>query len=383
MEDEEDDDAAASVEFAQQIDFLMAMYSPEELVCVKNGMNVELELEIKLERIMVVLRCVAGKGFPATASPQFEVVRSRGIVDEEEEALLRRITEEVAANKRDTGQFNLVGPLLTASEVLREQNDRGGACCVCLMPISLEDSQFKANCWHIFHEACFLAWWHQVEAKRRKEGGEFSRVTRSRDQELSAISARVQERQDIVDSQMRNIENLKVEKKRLKEFLETWADESGDAENPEQLTASQARRRIKMICETIANSKEEILNARSKLKKLQDEKDALKQEIEQQNLEDCKVGIFCPMCQNLIAFEEFQHIIANVNLDGAWLPPEWTCATSVSQSKVALDLPSEVIARLESERAKRKQLFKEQLERGAIIEREASSVSSNFDGART
>ncbi len=102
--------------------------------------------------------------------PSAEIVRARGLVDEEERELSSSLHARAAES---AGDCCLIALLQEAVELLTDLNS-GGACPVCREPLfeppgGASDGScgrrsphgvYLSGCYHSFHKACLGQWWH-------------------------------------------------------------------------------------------------------------------------------------------------------------------------------------------------------------------------------
>ena len=91
---------------------------------------------------------------PASAT----LVRTRGLVDDEEAALLAAVRAR-AADAAEHGEPSLYGMLEVAQEQLTAFNT-GGTCPICREPLADGACFLTDACFHSFHVECLGAWWH-------------------------------------------------------------------------------------------------------------------------------------------------------------------------------------------------------------------------------
>lgn len=391
------DAAANAEELEQEIELLQAMYTPDELE-VETSPRAPSEpdvpsavvLQVALDTLLVSFRFDLPAKFPLAEAPLISISRSRGLLDSEEADMRRKLIRQLAESKEIMGRYGLVDVLLLAKDLAQERNDQGGSCAICLCEIQAGDSTaFRASCWHAFHGTCFAAWWKQVESRRTEAGTAQSQATLQRKQALSAMTARVMERQSSIGKAEERIEKVAAERLRLQNFVEHV--EAGGSENDFEdlagagFTVVSAKKKMIAIDAEAKAAKAEIGSIKAKLVRAEEELAVMQTQYDAQNELANQQGIDCPMCKLPIKYSEFQEVLeetlstlAPVDADhGTLLPKDWNNAQTAPEETGLTKEQKEIFKKQAQERQR---LFEQQKLKGGIIEADSTSDYILIDG---
>ncbi|GBG32686.1 Zinc finger domain containing protein [Hondaea fermentalgiana] len=385
-------------ELEQELELLQAMYTPEELRVEPRedddvndaGKDAAVILEVALEHVRATFRFELPARFPLAAAPRVSLARSRGLVDSEELEMRQRLEAQIAETFEAMGRYSLVDLLLLAKDLVQECSDQGGTCAICLCELEPSDSAFRANCWHTFHRACFAAWYKQVEARRTQAGTAHSQASLQRKQALSALTARVTERETSVAKAEARVENLREEKERL-QALADFIDAGGDAAQfeaiaagEETMSASAARKRANAVDADAKRARGEVGPSRAKLHKAREELAAMESEHKAKASLEEQQGMDCPMCKVPIAYEEFCDSLEGAlsaltqggkDSSGTFVPRAWAehgkngeGSNGSKQGISGAQLTDEQRELFARQAAERQALFEQQRLKGGIID---------------
>jgi hypothetical protein len=354
----------------EELELAQAMFSPDELsVSELADGSWQTRFSVLLEHALVELSLELPRGFPlARGACGVRVLRSRGLVDSQEQELCAAL--ELSASQREDaqGRFSLSGLLLRAREVADEQSVTGGCCAVCLSAAGTgEDEVFRAQCWHVFHASCLAAWWRRVEDRRSVQGSEQATQRRQRQQQLSAAQARQSAARAVELSHEQRAELL------LCQARAALDEAAGLRAAGEPAAAAQADRRAQALQADAKRARQEEGVARQKTARAADELALLGKQLGLQE-EQSRQGLACPLCRNDIAFVEIEPFLdaslgALASVGEALVPLRW--AAERTQSPVPASqhgLTPEAWATLERMRLERERLYAVQLAKGAFCE---------------
>ena len=167
------DEEEATETFAAELELIAAMYGEDMTPTAESGCSVVLRPQEtgqaqRFVEATLQLHASIPMGYPTTAAT-VKLVRTRGLLDEEEAALLEAVTAK-AAECADNQEPSLFALLECASEQLTAYN-AGGVCPVCRDPLfepaepgGAPRAVFLSTCFHNFHAACLGGWWHACTA---------------------------------------------------------------------------------------------------------------------------------------------------------------------------------------------------------------------------
>ena len=159
-----DDDASAAL--AAELELLAAMYGDDMSSSAPGCVTVTLrpnsggEETKRFVAAALSLHADVSSGYPDTPATA-KLTRSRGLVDDEEAALLEAVHEK-AAECAASSEPSLFSMVEAALEQLTAFN-AGGVCPICRDPLFGEESRavfLTIDCCHSFHADCLGAWWH-------------------------------------------------------------------------------------------------------------------------------------------------------------------------------------------------------------------------------
>ena len=173
-------------EKASELELLRAMYSGEDELEIMEEESGAVQLAIRLlphsgggaaQRYMVATLAFSLTPLYPESTPHVSLVRVRGLVDEEEAALLAGVRAHAATL---AGQCCVYELQELALELLTELNG-GGDCPVCRDALfgqeaGTDTATYVTPCYHTFHSECIGQWWHTYTPTKSSDGKQLSRA---------------------------------------------------------------------------------------------------------------------------------------------------------------------------------------------------------------
>lgn len=316
-------------EFEMEVELLEAMYTPEELRVQRLGKEDELRAKlffnVGLERALVELEVELPRSFPVLEGPRsIKVSKSRGLIDSQEDDLVRDLGRQCQDTFAEQGRYSLVDMLLRAKEELERLNESGAMCAICLCSIDSNDMEvLRAECWHLFHFGCLAAWWKHQEMKEKRAGGDLSQQDRQRRQSLRDAESRFQTHSAAVETTKDSITTLRSRLAMLTDYF-SWLEHSKQEANqgvepvlPERFQPlegtgllEQGKRARANLQSEIRAQEQALASAIAKAKKSKEEFDSINRTVEEQRRKASQRDIHCTMCKHIISYVHLEPVLS-------------------------------------------------------------------------